>query len=203
MNEIAKRSSHFFYLLEAPSTATAAQEPATTKSSERNKKHGRFRSASTASIMQFALQSLGFVQPSSSPTIVADSASSSAVSGSTEPNKLAVIPATVRHRRSGSFGGFIRQHTRKASSEAGTEQVGGALSPATSPSRPVRAPSWWIDKMTLDTLQPSTAVQTENQEEEEEQYRRLLNEQLHKTFPMLGDAETVIACVYLYVIARF
>ncbi|ORY94249.1 hypothetical protein BCR43DRAFT_496118 [Syncephalastrum racemosum] len=211
-----------------PGSSAASDEPAARGST---KKSGRFRSASTASIRQLALQSLGRRDQhqhtpsgsSSSSTPSETESTTSTTSASLQPLSAASVAASAtaesnngnsshsgtrtRSRRSGSLSGLMK-HARKVSrgfsphdTPAYTDMTPGTATRVASTAgvpahKSLRSPSWWISRAFREALQnhePAIPGPHEPDEEDEAQYQAQMNEQLMRNFPMLGDAETVIA----------
>lgn len=162
------------------------------------KKKGRFRSASTASIRQLARQSLGLTSPTSSNGSPAEQQQQQQhllsphtpndKSNPPIPPPTTTAPTTtdvtvnahIRRPRSSSFRGLI-MHAKKHSQEHNHHPM------------PVsRSLSWWINKPYRQALQQADVAVNDLDADDYEQ-QTLANEQLHKTFPMLGDSENVLA----------
>lgn len=192
------------------------------------KKNGRFRSASTASIRQLALHSLGrsnhhqqYTPSGGSSSSTPSEAESTVSTSSTSlpPPSTATTPVEsnngnnnnsgtrTRGRRSGSLSGLMK-HARKVSrgfsphdAPANTDMTPGTATRVASTAgvpahKSLRSSSWWISRAFREALQhqdqPVSGPQ-EPQEGDEVQYQTQMNEQLMRTFPMLGDTESVIA----------
>lgn len=163
------------------------------------KKGGRFRSSSTASIRQLARQSLGFTSPTSSSISTSPRNEGEHQHHLLSPNttheksKPPVPPPTtsdvtvnaqIRRPRSSSFRGLIK-HARKHSQDHNRDHHHH-------PPPVSRNLSWWINKPYRHALQQADIAVNDIDADDHEQ-QALANEQLHKTFPMLGDSENVLA----------
>lgn len=159
------------------------------------KKKGRFRSASTASIRQLARQSLGLTSPTSSNGNPAEQHhhllsphTPSDKSKPPIPPPTTTAPTTtdvtvnahIRRPRSSSFRELI-MHAKKHSHEHNHH-----------PTPVSRSLSWWVNKPYRQALQQADVAVNDLDTDDYEQ-QALANEQLHKTFPMLGDSENVLA----------
>ncbi|KAI7873656.1 UDP-Glycosyltransferase/glycogen phosphorylase [Lichtheimia hyalospora FSU 10163] len=160
--------------------------------SPKNKR--RFRSSSTASIRQLARQSLGLTSPTSSSAgsprnetenhhLLSPHTLSEKAKPPLPPTTSDVtVNAQIRRPRSSSFRGLIK-HARKHSQDHNHHHYPSIVS---------RSPSWWVNKPYRHALQQADIAVNDLDTNDHEQ-QELANEQLHKTFPMLGDSENVLA----------
>lgn len=163
---------------------------------EAPKKMGRFRSSSTASIKQLARQSLGL--------------SAAQTSKEQPPNEPSIGDSSLddekksKHDRTGSLSGIIKQARKQVSSSGPSEDhqdtKASELPPLPKPAKQVST-SWWISKTLHDSLLQQGNLKGDDvsataDDKQDLKRQKSLNDELRKYFPMLGDAENVIARKY-------